>query len=171
MNKIAWCITGGEHFLKESTELIEAIGPSHIDIFLSKSGVELLVFYNLMDKLGKFSIKEEQNAPGFEIFGLFNGIYDKLVIAPCTSNTVAKMSLGIADTLCTNMFSQATKIGIQVIILPTDIKKISQFKGKSGRLYTVKRRKIDKMNIDRLSLFGNVSVVHSVKDLKSEIAL
>ena len=42
------------------------------------------------------------------------------MIAPATSNTVAKCVVGISDTLPTNMFAQAGKLGIPGIVFACD---------------------------------------------------
>lgn len=47
--------------------------------------------------------------------------YDALIISPTTSNTAAKLTLGIADTLVTNAAAQAVKGNIPVYIVPVDI--------------------------------------------------
>jgi len=48
------------------------------------------------------------------------GRYDVVIVAPATSNTVAKIAYGIADTLPTIAANQALKSGIPLIILPAD---------------------------------------------------
>jgi len=49
------------------------------------------------------------------------GIYDALFVSPTTSNTVAKIAYGIADSLVTNAVAHAVKGGVQVFIVPVDI--------------------------------------------------
>jgi dihydromethanopterin reductase (acceptor) len=44
-----------------------------------------------------------------------------LFISPATSNTVAKIAHGIADSLVTNAVAHALKAGVLVFILPVDI--------------------------------------------------
>ena len=51
---------------------------------------------------------------------LYDDIYHTVVIAPATSNTVAKCVVGISDTLPTNMFAQAGKLGIPGIVFACD---------------------------------------------------
>ena len=42
--RIAWCITGSGHYLKESIDLMIEI--ENVDLFLSKAGEEVLKWYN-----------------------------------------------------------------------------------------------------------------------------
>ena len=51
---------------------------------------------------------------------LYDDIYHTVVVAPATSNTVAKCAFGISDTLPTNMFAQAGKLGIPGIVFACD---------------------------------------------------
>ena len=46
MNKkrIAWCITGSGHYLKESVDLMLTL--DNVDLYLSKAGEEVLKWYN-----------------------------------------------------------------------------------------------------------------------------
>ncbi len=48
------------------------------------------------------------------------GRYDLFVLAPATSNTVAKIVCGIADTLVTNCAAQAMKSGVPCYVVPVD---------------------------------------------------
>jgi len=142
--KIAWCITGAGHFLKESFEAFRSIkkgvrpGPSNlkpqpstlkITIFISNAGVEVLRMYGIFDKLKEisngeymeeiFTEKEQgSSSPKAGRFSLRK--YDAVVVSPATSNTVAKIAYGIADSLVTNVVSLASKACIPVYVVPTD---------------------------------------------------
>jgi len=145
--KIAWCITGAGHFLKESYELFRTIkegvrsqipGSSNlkpktlnlkITIFISNAGVEVLRMYGTLDKLKEISngdymeeiFTEKEQGSSFPKTGRFAlRKYDAVVVSPATSNTVAKIAYGIADSLVTNVVSLATKACIPVYIVPTD---------------------------------------------------
>jgi dihydromethanopterin reductase (acceptor) len=114
--KIAWCITGAGHFLKESYEVFRTIkrgarpGASNlkpqtsnltISIFISNAGVEVLRMYGIFDKLKEisngdymeeiFTEKEQgSSSPKAGRFSLRK--YDAVVVSPATSNTVAKIA-------------------------------------------------------------------------------
>ena len=49
-----------------------------------------------------------------------SGKYDFLLVAPATSNTVAKIACGIGDTLITNSVIMCLKAFGKVYVLPTD---------------------------------------------------
>ena len=133
--KIAWCITGAGHFLKESYEVFRTIKNEKLEqeikitIFISNAGVEVLRMYGIFDKLKAisngdymeeiFTEKEQgSSSPKAGRFSLKK--YDAVVVSPATSNTVAKIAYGIADSLVTNVVSLATKACIPVYIVPTD---------------------------------------------------
>ncbi|MEO0236404.1 MAG: flavoprotein, partial [candidate division WOR-3 bacterium] len=94
--KIAWCITGAEMHLYEVIELIQNLGPEHVDIFLSKSAKEILSRYKLLEGFSNFKVYEDTETNVFQVRKLFSGRYDIIIVAPCTTNTIAKMAHGIS---------------------------------------------------------------------------
>jgi len=128
---IAWGITGAGHFLRESCEVFRTLAQKHqITTFVSRAGEEVLHMYGLLDKLGEISsgeylqevFLESQSGSSFPKTGRFLlGKYDALVVSPATSNTVAKIVHGIADSLITNVVAQANKSGAPVYIVPVDL--------------------------------------------------
>lgn len=129
---IAWGITGAGHLLKETFTVMEAISKENrITAFLSKSGEEVVGTYGLLPRLNKicpgsyleeiFTSKSEgRSSPSTGRFFLKK--YGALVVSPATTNTVAKIVHGIADTLVTNAVSHAMKSMISVYIVPVDTK-------------------------------------------------
>jgi dihydromethanopterin reductase (acceptor) len=131
--KIAWCITGAGYFLKESYEVFQSIKEEYeeikITIFISNAGVEVLRMYGIFDKLKEISngdymeeiFTEPEQGSSFPKAGRFSlKKYDVVVVSPATSNTVAKVANGIADSLVTNVVSLAMKGCIPLYIVPTD---------------------------------------------------
>ena len=130
--KIAWCITGGGHFLLESFEVfLKLVKNKNVKVttFLSCAGEEVARVYGVLDELDQISpggyyqeiILEREQGRGFPKAGrLARGTYTALVISPATANTVAKMACGIADTLVTSAFAQAQKGDVPAYIVPTD---------------------------------------------------
>ncbi|HOK23066.1 MAG TPA: flavoprotein [Candidatus Hydrothermia bacterium] len=163
---VAWCITGAEMFLRETIELIMEIGPDSTELFLSKSATEILTRYGLIEKIKQFKMYRDDEASLFQITRLFSGRFNKVVIAPCSTNTVAKMAHGISDNLVTNIFSQANKIKLPIYILPSDTAEVMQFQTKSGKTHILFQRKIDRENIKKLKKFENVKVLNALKDLQ-----
>lgn len=167
--KIAWCITGGEYFLKEVLEFINTLGPSYIKLFISKAGREVIDFFDYTNLITMPYINE-RSFSGLELLGILStNTISKVVIAPCTSNTIAKLLYGISDSLCTNLASQAQKKGIEVLVLPTDLEDYIIFTTKSGKKIQLKRREIDRKNIEALSKMGLFKIFYSPKELKKEI--
>lgn len=128
---IAWGITGAGHFLRESYEVFKKLSEDHqVTTFVSLAGEEVLRMYGLLDKLVEISggsymeeiFLESEAGRSFPKTGRFLlGKYDALVISPATSNTVAKIVHGIADSLITNAVAQAAKGGTSVYIMPVDV--------------------------------------------------
>ncbi|MEO0230224.1 MAG: flavoprotein [candidate division WOR-3 bacterium] len=165
--KIAWCLTGAEMHLYDVIELIQNLGPEHVDIFLSKSAKEILSRYKLLEGFSNFKVYEDTEANVFQVRKLFSGRYDIIIVAPCTTNTIAKMAHGISDTLVTNIFSQAGKLRIPIYILPSDFKDIIEFKTKSGKNHVLYMRAVDMENLKKIQGFEGVRVLHSVQELKN----
>ncbi|MGB4611117.1 MAG: dihydromethanopterin reductase (acceptor) [Methanothermobacter thermautotrophicus] len=129
--RIAWAFTGAGHLLLESVEALEAMveGGHEVTILLSGAAEEVLRMYGLLERVKRLSggyyrelITEDEEGYSFPITGrLSMGRYDLLVVSPVTSNTVAKVVHGIADTLVTNAVAQAGKGGVPVYCVPVDL--------------------------------------------------
>jgi dihydromethanopterin reductase (acceptor) len=127
---IAWAISGAGHYLEETFSEMEEVAKDHkVTVFLSKSGEEVVRAYGLLDRLKRISpggylqevftaSEEGSSAPSTGRFFLKR--YDALIVAPATTNTVAKIVYGISDTLVTNAVSHAMKSMTPVYILPVD---------------------------------------------------
>jgi dihydromethanopterin reductase (acceptor) len=64
---------------------------------------------------------ERDQGSSFPIAGsLLLHQYDVLIVAPATSNTVAKIAHGISDSLVTTMVAHALKSHLPVGVMPTD---------------------------------------------------
>jgi dihydromethanopterin reductase (acceptor) len=128
---IAWGIAGAGHLLKETFSVMEDVSKEHrVTAFLSRSGEEVVKAYGLWDELNAIcpgdyleevitSKTEGKSSPTTGRFFLKR--YDALVVAPATTNTVAKIVHGISDTLVTNAVSHAMKSGTPVYIVPVDM--------------------------------------------------
>ncbi len=131
--KIAWCITGAGHFLKESFQVFKKLkGTTDLKIttFISCAGEEVIRMYGLQSELSSIScgsyleeifFEREQGASFPKTGRLLLQKYDALIVTPATSNTTAKLAYGIADTLVTTAVCQAVKGGVPVFIVPVDI--------------------------------------------------
>ncbi|MDZ4098573.1 MAG: flavoprotein, partial [Methylophilaceae bacterium] len=114
--RLAWALTGSGHYLKECLDIINQL--QDVDLFLSKAAAEILQQYGYQHQVGRvFQDKTASSVP-VELF--YEGKYHTLVIAPATSNTVAKMVVGIADNLVTNLYAQAGKTRVPSIVFACD---------------------------------------------------
>lgn len=130
MKPLAWAITGAGHFLEEVfTVMREARRKAQVTAFISGAAEEVVRIYGLWEKLQEICdgshysevfTDRGEGASAIHAGRLARGVYSVLVVAPATANTVAKVSVGIADTLVTNVVAQALKGGVPVLILPTD---------------------------------------------------
>lgn len=124
--KIAWGITGSGDYMPETVQVMKKIverGDAKLAIFLSKSAVPVLEWYDLFKELKEISpkimVEKGPNEP-FIAGPLQVGKFKFLLVAPATANTVAKIVNGIADSLVTNAVSQAHKGNVPIYILPVD---------------------------------------------------
>jgi flavoprotein len=85
-------------------------------------------------------------------------------MAPTTSNTIAKCVLGIADSLVTNLYSQAGKCRVPSIVYPCDIAPEMETTAPGGKVM-VYPRKIDLEATDKIKTFEYTEVVESVDEL------
>ena len=130
--RIAWAFTGAGHLLLESVEELEKLVGSQeheVTVLLSRAGEEVLKMYGLYERVVRLTggyyrelALEKDQEFSFPITGrLSMGRYDLLIVSPTTSNTIAKIVHGIADTLVTNAVAQAGKGKIRTLIVPVDL--------------------------------------------------
>lgn len=166
MIKIAWGITGCGDRIKESVEIMKEVAGENeisVDVFLSRAGEMVVKWYRLFDELKTsfpgMLIEKSSNVP-FIIGDLQSGKYEFLLIMPSSSNTVAKIAVGISDTLLTNAVAQAMKAGVPIYIFPVD-----QAKGKiitelpNGRKLTLSIRDVDIEAVDKLRKMSGITVM------------
>lgn len=170
MNKprLAWAITGSGHYIKECLDFMLTLDA--VDLYLSQAGEEVLKMYGvdikkLRDTLPVYRDKAASSPP----VGLFyKGYYHTLVMAPTTSNTVAKCVLGIADSLVTNLYAQAGKCRVPSIVYPCDIAPEMETTAPSGKVM-VYPRAIDLEATEKLRSFAYTSVVDDVDSLIQQV--
>lgn len=127
-SKVAWGITGAGDKIAEYIEAMKTIKKEYedtveIQVFLSKAAETVLKFYKLEDDLkqnfAKVTVEVNSNTP-FLAAWMQMRRYEFLLIAPATSNTVAKIANSIGDTLLTNAAIMSLKAFVPVYIAPTD---------------------------------------------------
>ncbi|QRM57577.1 flavoprotein [Sinorhizobium sp. BG8] len=165
----AWVLTGSGHFFVESFELIREL--DHCDIFVSKAADEVLRMYRLKLEFPEtMRVLRDKTASAVPVGGLYHGDYHTVVVAPATSNTVAKCVWGISDTLATNVFAQAGKCRVPSIVFACDTAPELETMAPEG-MVKVYPRPIDLENTARLKTFDYTTVVESLAELKAAIAL
>ena len=176
--RIAWGLTGSGHFLRESLELADALsggfraeGAAHgIDLFMSRAGEEVLHMYGypLADMRKRYRVFRDTTASAAPVGLFYQGQYHTVVIAPATSNTVAKCALGISDSLVTNIFAQAGKLRIPIIVFACDSEPVVITESPSEWV-TLYPRAIDLAHTAKLATFEGVTVVDSVEALREAL--
>ena len=163
----AWVLTGSGHFFVESFELIH--GLEHCDVFVSKAANEVLRMYKLkLDFPETMRVLQDKTASSVPVGAFYHGIYHTVVVAPATSNTVAKCVLGISDTLATNVFAQAGKCRVPSIVFACDTAPEMDTEAPAGWV-KVYPRKVDLENTEKLKSFERTKVVESLADLQVAI--
>ena len=130
MAKVGWDITGAGQFLLETFDTMEKLAERHtMSCFLSLAGERVVRIYGLWGRLNKIcpgnyyreAVLEANQGAASPLAGRFlRGTYDALIVSPASANTVAKIIVGIADTLVTNVIAQAEKGKVPIIIVPSD---------------------------------------------------
>lgn len=171
--RCAWVLTGSGHFLRESLEL--ALALPAVDLFLSRAAEEILPMYGwppekLRRALGRGGrLLRDSNHSSVPVGLLYRGRYHTVVLAPATSNTVAKCVIGLSDTLATNMFAQAGKCRIPCIVFACDTEPVVVTDAPGGRVVLYPRR-IDLDNSERLRAFEATTVVANPAQLAEALS-
>ena len=167
--KLGWVITGSGHFFEECLDIMSNLG--EFDLFVSKAADEVIRMYK--KKKASFPkntrIFRDTTASSAPVGFFYKNIYHTLVIAPATSNSIAKFVAGISDNLATNIFAQAGKCKVPCIVLACDTEPEHDTKAPS-KMVKVFPRKIDLENTKKLKLFKSTKVVSSVDDLKKVLS-
>jgi flavoprotein len=154
--------------LEESLALARAL--PDVDLYLSAAGAEVLPLYKLTlaDLRRDFRVFRDNSRSSVPVGLLYAEIYHTVVLAPATSNTVAKCAFGISDTLPTNMFAQAGKLGIPGIVFACDTEPVVITK--SPREWVELRpRRIELENVERLRAIDFCRVVCSPAELRAAL--
>lgn len=167
---IAWAITGAGHGLEVCIETL--LKYERVDIFLSRAAEEVVRMYGLEVRLinPHVRIYRETGASSPLVGRLFGGTYRVLVVAPATSNSVAKFIHGISDTLVTNLFAQAGKSRVPIIVFPTDLAPEIDSLGPRREPVKVYPRPIDLENTWKLASFPGVTVVRNREELERSLS-
>ena len=166
--RLAWAVTGSGHYLDECLEIIRDL--EDVDLFYSSAGEEVLRMYGhdpkAINKQGRVYRDRAASSPPVGLF--YRGDYHTLVVAPATSNTVAKMVLGLSDSLVSNVYAQAGKCGIPSIVLACDTEPEMDTPA-PDRIVKVWPRKIDLEHTHKLATYEGTTVVENPEKLLSAL--
>jgi dihydromethanopterin reductase (acceptor) len=159
--RTAWAITGSGHYLRESLDIMA--GLADVDLFLSKAADEILRQYGYTHQAGRVFLDKTSSSVPIEL--LYHGQYHTVVIAPATSNTIAKMVAGISDSLVTNLYAQAGKCRVHSIVFACDTAPELKSLAPNDHWVKVYPRQIDLENVKRLQTFEVTEVVENMQAL------
>ena len=158
-------MSGSGHFFAESLRIIKRLGT--VDVFASRAADELLKMYRQPIPAG-VRVFRDSTASAVPVGRFYQDKYHTLVMAPASSNTVAKCVLGVSDSLLTNIFAQAGKCRLGCIFFPCDTAEELVSQAPKGEV-TVYPRRIDLANTAKLKEFEMVKVVDSLAALKNAV--
>ena len=174
--KVAWGITGSGEKILETVEIMEEMKKKYrktfdIRVFISKAGDQVLKYYNLSNTLETIFDKTwtEINANSPFLAGQIQlGKFEFLMVAPATSNTVAKISLRIADTLLTNASIMGQKTSTPIYIMPTDFREGTTItKLPNGKDLKLNITHEDAQHVEKISKMPNTFVFEHPSDIPS----
>ena len=173
--KVAWGITGGGDKIAEILDVMKDLkekseGVVEIQVFISKAADIVLKYYKLEDELkqnfSKVQVEVNSNSP-FLAAWMQMRKYEFLLIAPASSNSVAKIANGIGDSLLTNAAIMSLKAFVPVYILPTDYKEsIVYTKLPNGKEMKLRVRKEEADQVRKLEGMEDVHVLESPQNMR-----
>jgi len=173
--KVAWGIAGAGDKIEEFIAVMKEIQKEYADtveiqVFLSKAADIVIKYYNLEADLKqnfpKVSVELNSNTP-FLAAWMQMRKYEFLLIAPATSNTVAKIANSIGDTLLTNAAIMSLKAFVPVYIAPTDYKEGTVYtKLPNGKEMKLRVRKEEVEQVKKLERMEDVVVLEGPQKIR-----
>lgn len=162
-----WALTGSGHFFKECLRMVGEL--DEVDLFVSKAASEVVRMYRQEFRLPDTArVFRDTTASAPPVGSFYYGVYHTLILAPATSNTVAKCVFGISDTLVTNVFAQAGKCRVPAIVFACDTAPELETEAPKGSV-KVYPRAIDLQNTERLKSFDSTVVVETLEELEATV--
>ena len=166
--KIAWGITGSGDRITETVRTMIELQKQYDDlvdvrVFVSRANEQVIKYYKLFNDLeknfDKVWVEINANSP-FLAGQLQTRRYEFLLLAPTTSNTVAKISLGLADSLLSNAAIMSQKAFVPTYIMPCDyMPGVLTTILPDGSEMKLRIRKEDAEHVDRLRQMEDVFVI------------
>jgi archaeoflavoprotein AfpA len=175
IKRVAWGITGSGDRLLEVFDVMKEVkkdyhNDARITVYLSKAGDLVVKYYrmfkDLQTEFEKTRVEVNSNLPTLAV-QLQSGKIDFLLIAPATSNTVAKLANGIADTLLTNAAIMALKAFVPVYILPCDYKEgVTVTQLPDGSKMKIRVRKEDAEYSQKLAVVDGIFILEKPEQIR-----
>lgn len=172
--KIAWGITGAGDKISEFVQVMKEIKKEYediveIQIFISKAAETVLKYYRIENEIKqnfkKVTFEINSNSPFLAAWMQIHK-YEFLLIAPASSNSVAKIAHGIGDTLLTNAANLSLKAFVPVYIIPSDFKeKTVSTILPNGDKMKLRIRKEDAENTRKLEKMDGITVLENPKTI------
>ena len=172
--RVAWGITGSGDRLIEVFQAMKQIKKHYqneirITVYLSKAGDQVVKLYHLFKDLqenfDKHRVEINSNVPSLAV-QLQSGKIEFLLIAPATSNTVAKLANGIGDTLLTNSAIMALKAFVPVYVIPCDYKEgVTVTQLPNGSKMKIRVRKEDVEQVKKLKSMDGIVILESPEEI------
>ncbi len=127
--RILWVVTGAGSYLRESGGAAVLLSRYHsVTVAFTRAGYEVARVFGV---LGLFRMAApgayyrelvvEERASGVPVVNRVAARrYDIVVISPASSNTIAKIAHGIADSMAASVASQALKARVPLLIVPSE---------------------------------------------------
>lgn len=173
--KIAWGISGAGDKIAETIKVmkdlqIEFADVVDIHVFLSKAAEQVLQYYrletDLKENFQKVRTEINSNTPFLASWMQIHK-YVLLLIAPATSNTVAKIANGIGDTLLTNAAIMSLKAFGPVHVVPTDYKRGIIFtKLPNGKEMKLRVRKEEVYQVRKLEQMEDMHILEGPQEIR-----
>lgn len=177
--KIAWGITGAGDKILDVMKVMKKIKKKYeedvqIDVFVSKSGDQVVKYYEISNELensfDNIWVEINANAP-FLAGQIQVGKYDFMLIAPTTSNTVAKISMRMGDTLISNAAIMGQKADVPIYILPSDYEEgVTITELPNGKDLKITIRKEDVEHVRKLEKMYETYVLKEPNDIEELFA-
>jgi len=168
--KVAWGITGAGDKIEEFIQIMKQVKKEYentidIQVFISKAGETVLKYYNLEKEVkqafSKYMVEMNPNSPFLAAWMQMHK-YEFLLIAPATSNTVAKIACGIGDTMLTNAAIMSLKAFTPVYVVPVDFEEKTLYtRLPNGKEMKLRIRKEDADNVRKLEQMDGMNVLAS----------
>ncbi|MEN6329562.1 MAG: archaeoflavoprotein AfpA [Methanobacteriaceae archaeon] len=173
--KVAWGVSGAGDKILETLEVMKKIKKEYeekveIEVYISKAGDQVIKYYGISNQIeenfDRIWVEINANAP-FLAGNIQLGKYELMLIAPATSNTVAKISMRMGDTLLANAAIMGQKADVPLYILPSDYEEgVTITKLPNGKDLKITIRKEDVEHVKKLAKMYNTFMIKNPDDIE-----